>query len=61
MHAHLDLCFISQSSVYYLLADVETRWPTLKTSGHELDNRLVGSLFHCLIVAGKRDGCSVLV
>ena len=36
-----------------MLADVEARRSALKTCGYEMVDRLVGSLFHCLSVAGK--------
>ena len=34
-------------------ADVKARRPALKVSGHVVADRPVGSLFHCLSVAGK--------
>ena len=38
-----------------MLADVEVRRPALKASGHVVVDKLVGSLFHCLIVAGRKE------
>ena len=38
------------------MADGEAPKPALKVSGHCMAERLVGSLFHCLSVAGKQSG-----
>ena len=35
------------------MADVDPPRPVMKSSGYEVDETLVGSLFHCLSVGGK--------
>ena len=37
-------------------ADVKAQRPAMNASGHVVADRLVGSIFHCLSVARKRNG-----
>jgi len=47
--------YIVVSQRNHLLADVQTGRPALTASGPEVADMLVGRLFHCLSVPGKKE------
>ena len=56
-----NMMYIDISRRNYLLVNVEVPRPAPKASGHEVADRLVGSLFHARSVAGKRNGTVIHV